>query len=51
MKKITVGVLVLSTIADGRILDICTSDQIKFYASMFNFVQTYEFLVRFTGIT
>ena len=51
MKKITVGAPVLSTIADDHILDSCTPDQIQFCVSMTSFVQTYQFLVRFTGIT
>lgn len=51
MKKNTVGALVLSTVADGHIFDKCTADQIQFCVSMSNFVQTYQFLVRFTGLT
>jgi len=51
VKKIEVGALILSIVPDGHILVNCTADQIQFCVSMSNFVETNQFLVRFTGIT
>ena len=51
MKKITVGALVLSAIADGHILDNCTADHIQFCVYPCPILFRHQFLVTFTGIT